>query len=422
MTVEASAFVHRLLVACALAREAGQIAKRRFLDRSSFTVGFKGPQDYLTEVDGEVERFIATRLHAAFPEDGFIGEEGEGRVGKTGAPIWVVDPIDGTSNFARGAPHFCVSIAAVLDRQVEVGVIYDPMVDELFAGRRGGGATLNGAAIRASAIADLKTAGVEVGWNMRSGADAFLALLGRVVHAGAAVTRSGSGALALAYVAAGRRDGYRREPHQRVGLSGGNCAGARSGRLRQRFPRRRRSAARRADRRLRARPQGLAHRRRRDSRARAMTEAAFALAAGEARLAVARRGAEAIGWSVGGVELLWPGDPAIWGEISPILYPVVGWTRDGARVGGRHYPLRLHGFASERGLRRRDGGRRFRPADASRQREDARALPVRVRIRGRISPRRRGAGDHARGRQSRRRAGALRLRPPSRLPLAVRRG
>ena len=208
MTVEASAFVHRLLVASALAREAGQIAKRRFLDRSSFTVGFKGPQDYLTEVDGEVERFIATRLHATFPGDGFIGEEGEGRVGKTGAPIWVVDPIDGTSNFARGAPHFCVSIAAVLDRRVEVGAIYDPMVDELFAARRGGGATLNGAAIRASAIADLKTAGVEIGWNMRSGADAFVALLGRVVRAGAAVTRSGSGALALAYVAAGRRDGF----------------------------------------------------------------------------------------------------------------------------------------------------------------------------------------------------------------------
>ena len=77
-----------------------------------------------------------------------------------------------------------------------------------------------------------------------------------------------------------------------------------------------------------------------------MTEAAIALAADEARLAIARRGAEAIAWSVDGVPLLWPGDPAIWSEISPILYPVVGWTRDGARVDGRHYPLRLHGFAS----------------------------------------------------------------------------
>ena len=208
MTAEAPVSVHRLLVAKALAREAGQIAKRRFLDRSSFTVGFKGPQDYLTEVDGEVERFIATRLHAAFADDGFIGEEGEGRVGKAGAPIWVVDPIDGTSNFARGAPHFCVSIAAVLGRQVEVGVIYDPMVDELFAARRGGGATLNGVAIRAATTSDLKTAIVEIGWNMRSARDAFLGLIGRVVEAGAAVTRGGSGALALAYVASGRRDGY----------------------------------------------------------------------------------------------------------------------------------------------------------------------------------------------------------------------
>jgi galactose mutarotase-like enzyme len=77
-----------------------------------------------------------------------------------------------------------------------------------------------------------------------------------------------------------------------------------------------------------------------------MTEAAIALAAGEARLAIARRGAEATAWSVGGVELLWPSDPAIWDQINPILYPVVGWTRDGARVGGRRYPLRLHGFAS----------------------------------------------------------------------------
>jgi galactose mutarotase-like enzyme len=77
-----------------------------------------------------------------------------------------------------------------------------------------------------------------------------------------------------------------------------------------------------------------------------MTEAAVALAAGEARLAIARRGAEATAWTVGGVELLWPSDPAIWSQVSPILYPVVGWTRDGARVGGRHYPLRLHGFAS----------------------------------------------------------------------------
>ncbi len=208
MTVDERALATRFDVACALARTAGEVARRRFLDRESFTVGFKGPQDFLTEVDGEVERLIGTRLHELFPEDGFIGEEGEGRVGRAGAPTWVVDPIDGTANFARGAPHFCISIAAVLDREVEIGVIYDPMVDELFAARRGGGATLNGLAMRAAATADLKTAAVEVGWNMRSGPEAFLALVGRIIGTGASMVRSGSGALGLAYVAAGRRDGY----------------------------------------------------------------------------------------------------------------------------------------------------------------------------------------------------------------------
>ena len=208
MTVDARALTTRFLVACALARTAGEIAKQRFLHRDSFTVGFKGPQDYLTEVDGEVERVIATKLHEVFPGDGFIGEEGEGRVGALGAPIWVVDPIDGTSNFARGAPHFCVSIAAVLDREIEIGVIYDPMADELFACQRGAGATLNGEPMRVSSTVDLRAASIEVGRNMRSGAEAFLALFGRVVRAGSAATRSGSGALGLAYVAAGRRDGY----------------------------------------------------------------------------------------------------------------------------------------------------------------------------------------------------------------------
>ncbi len=198
----------RLHAAAAIAHEAGEIAHRRFLDRASFTVGLKGPQDYLTEVDGEVEKLVGSRLHALFPGDGFIGEEGEGREPHPGAPTWVVDPIDGTANFARGIPHFCVSIALVQETVPQVGVIYDPSVHELFAGRRGGGAFLNGAPIRASATCDMRSALIEVGWNMRSGPDKFLGILGRVVAAGSAVMRCGSGALALAYVAAGRSDAF----------------------------------------------------------------------------------------------------------------------------------------------------------------------------------------------------------------------
>ena len=198
----------RLHAAAAVAREAGRIALRRFNDRKSFTVGLKGPQDFLTEVDGEVERFVAGRLHGMFPGDGFIGEEGEGRVAHQGAPTWVVDPIDGTANFARGLPHFCVSIALVGGGQALAGAIYDPAVDELFVGQRGGGAFLNDETMRVSDAADMRSASIEVGWNARSGPEKYLGLLGRVVAAGAAPMRCASGALALAYVACGRSDAF----------------------------------------------------------------------------------------------------------------------------------------------------------------------------------------------------------------------
>ena len=198
----------RLHAAAAIAREAGQIALRRFRDRKSFTVGLKGPQDFLTEVDGEVERLIATRLHGLFPADGFIGEEGEGRIAHQDAPTWVVDPIDGTANFARGLPHFCVSIALVGGGQALAGAIYDPSVDELFVGQRGGGAFLNGEPVRVAAAADMRSASIEVGWNARFGPEKFLGLLGRVVAAGAAPMRCASGALGLAYVACGRSDAF----------------------------------------------------------------------------------------------------------------------------------------------------------------------------------------------------------------------
>jgi myo-inositol-1(or 4)-monophosphatase len=120
----------------------------------------------------------------------------------------VVDPIDGTANFARGLPHYCVSIALVADGLIEAGVIYDPALDDLFAARRGAGATLNGARLTAADTTNLAAASIEVGWNMRSGVERFVALAGRVAATGAGVRRSGSGALGLAYVAAGRTDGY----------------------------------------------------------------------------------------------------------------------------------------------------------------------------------------------------------------------
>ena len=197
----------RLLTAQAVAREAGVKARRRFLDRS-FTVAFKARQDYLTEVDGETEAFIAERLARVFPEDGFIGEESNAKPAGEGGAVWVVDPIDGTANFARGTPHFCVSIACVVAGRVEVGVIYNPMLDELFAAKRGGGAWLNGEPLSVSSVDTIANAAVEVGWNSRAGFDQYVGLLERVAATGASPSRTGSGALAIAYVAAGRSDGF----------------------------------------------------------------------------------------------------------------------------------------------------------------------------------------------------------------------
>src|SRR5271154_5674629 len=197
----------RLLAAQAVAREAGAAARRRFVDRS-FAVGFKGPQYFLTGVDGETEAFIAERLLRVFPSDGFIGEESQARAAGAGGAVWVVDPVDGTATFARGVPHFCISIACVADGKVEVGVIYNPMLDELFTARRGGGARLNGAAMSSSNASSLANCSVEVGSNSRAGFAQYVDLLRRVASTGASPSRTGSGALAIAYVAAGRSDGF----------------------------------------------------------------------------------------------------------------------------------------------------------------------------------------------------------------------
>jgi myo-inositol-1(or 4)-monophosphatase len=196
----------RLSVACALAREAGALARRRFNGRPGTTgINLKGHQDYLSAVDAEVEGLVRGRLLESFPEDSFFGEEGGGSFDNN---VWVVDPIDGTANFVRGISQFCISIAYVRDGQTQIGIIYDPMHDELFAAERGRGATLNGEPIRVSGLGDMQSATIEAGWSTRLPLSQYVDLVGRILADGAGVRRGGSGALALAYVAVGRIDGY----------------------------------------------------------------------------------------------------------------------------------------------------------------------------------------------------------------------
>lgn len=170
------------------------------------TATLKGAQDWLTEADGAVERFLSERLAAAYPADGFQGEEG-GKA-RQGTLRWVVDPIDGTSNYARARPRFCVSLALLEDRTPLIGVIVAPAMQETFAARLGGGATLNGTRIRAADTNQMSRAMVECGWSHRRPTEMFTELVQRVIAAGAAPRMLGSGALALADVAAGRLDAY----------------------------------------------------------------------------------------------------------------------------------------------------------------------------------------------------------------------
>lgn len=195
----------RFLAACAIAREAGDLARRLFETRDAGTYQLKGHQDFLTEADTAVERLVKGRLAEAFPGDTCVGEEGGGAYS---SQVWVIDPIDGTANFARGVPHFCISIAFVRDGRPVIGAICAPVYGELFAARCGGGATVNGRPLKVSATTDIRHAMVEVGWSPRRPMAEHLALLQRVAATGAGFRRGGSGALGLAYVAAGRSDGY----------------------------------------------------------------------------------------------------------------------------------------------------------------------------------------------------------------------
>ena len=179
--------------------------RRRFLDRGSFTTTLKGRQDYLTEVDGEIESLVKARLSAAFPGDGFIGEEGGGAPADD---LWVADPIDGTANFARGIPRYCISLAFMRQGHISAGVIFDPMHNELFAAMAGGGAFLDGVPMRVAATTKMARATIECGWNLRLPIEDYHGMIARVAATGAGVSRFGSGALGMAYVAAGRTDGY----------------------------------------------------------------------------------------------------------------------------------------------------------------------------------------------------------------------
>ena len=195
----------RYLVALGLAQEAGALAMTYANNRATMATRMKGPQDFLTEADGAVEAMLRSRLARIFPGDGFVGEEGGGEGADN---LWIVDPIDGTANFARGELHWCISIGFVQQLRPVIGVIHSPPLAETFAARKGAGATLNGRPIKVSGNTDLAAGSVEIGWSARRPFEHYVEMVSKVGGMGASAKRSASGALGMAWVAAGRTDAY----------------------------------------------------------------------------------------------------------------------------------------------------------------------------------------------------------------------
>jgi len=195
-------------LATTLAREAGDILLRHWADRSRLAVSAKRAGDFLSEADLASERHLRARLARARPSDGWLGEESGAAGG--GRRRWIVDPLDGTTNFLRGIPHWAVSVALEEAGRLVVGVVHDPVRGETFAARHGGGATLHGAPLAVAKTPALETAlfGTGIPFGDMPHIDDHAADIARLMPHCAGVRRMGAAALDLAYVAAGRLDGF----------------------------------------------------------------------------------------------------------------------------------------------------------------------------------------------------------------------
>ena len=190
------------------ARSAGGVLLRSMHKLDAINIVEKDRMDYASEIDEQAEKAVIKELRKAYPDAAFLGEEG-GAQGK-GSAVFVIDPLDGTSNFLHGFPHWCVSIALVENGEPQHGVIFDPLRNELFTASRGSGAVLNDKRIRVSERKDITGALLITGFppRERERAPAHLECVRELLRSAEDIRRTGSAALDLAYVACGRSDGY----------------------------------------------------------------------------------------------------------------------------------------------------------------------------------------------------------------------
>lgn len=200
------ALSHRFESAQAIVQKAAEMALTMRPPPGGPQGSLKHAQDWLTETDGKVEAFISAEIKKLFPEDGFQGEE-EGET-RTGALRWIVDPIDGTSNYARGRNRWCVSLGLMEGNTPILGIISAPPVKEFYTARLGHGAFMNGKQIHASPVTDPKISMVELGWSHVSKKEEFLKYADAILETGAMIRTLGSGTMSLVDVASGRLDGH----------------------------------------------------------------------------------------------------------------------------------------------------------------------------------------------------------------------
>ncbi len=198
-----------LSIAVKAARQAGNIINRASQDLGALKVHSKTSNDYVSEVDHAAEAAIIKTLRDAYPTHSFLGEE-SGVTAGDAENVWIIDPLDGTTNFLHGLPQYCVSIALQQRGQITQAVIYDPTRNDLYTATRGRGAFLNDRRIRVSNRARIQDAIIGTGFPFRDFAhfDAYMAMFRDLVKKTSGIRRPGSAALDLAYVAAGWYDGF----------------------------------------------------------------------------------------------------------------------------------------------------------------------------------------------------------------------
>jgi len=197
-----------LNIAIRAARNAGDFIQRSSENVSQLTINKKSQNDFVTEVDRMAEQEIIQVIKHAYPDHAILAEESGEHKGND--YTWVIDPLDGTTNFLHGYPQYAVSIALKHKGKTEVGVVYDPLRDDLFTAEKGGGATLNNRRIRVSKQSDLSVALIGTGFPFKypQHLDAYMGMFKTLTPKTAGIRRAGSAALDLAYLAAGRLDGF----------------------------------------------------------------------------------------------------------------------------------------------------------------------------------------------------------------------